>query len=55
MRKDEGGSMKDEKDSVSPTEKLRDDPSPAEQEEGIPGAQNPDSEEIKDEKKPNTE
>ena len=47
--------MKNEDNDLGPTEKLRDQPTPAEQEESIPGAQNPESEEIKDEQKPNTE
>jgi hypothetical protein len=50
----------DAKDDKGPTEKLRDDAKSAAgelvpQESGVPGAQNPDSEEIKDEKGPNTE
>jgi hypothetical protein len=47
-----------EKDSanneVGPTEKLRE-PSDSETELSVPGAQNPQSEEIKDEQNPNTE
>ncbi|HKP47142.1 MAG TPA: hypothetical protein VJT50_11125 [Pyrinomonadaceae bacterium] len=47
--------MKHDENEVGPTEKLRDQSSPAEQQEGTPGAQNPDNEEIKDEQNPNTE
>ncbi len=39
---------------VGPTEKLRE-PDKSEGELSVPGAQNPESEEIKDEKGPNTE
>jgi hypothetical protein len=39
---------------VGPTEKLRESDKP-EDELSVPGAQNPDSEEIKDEKGPNSE
>lgn len=39
---------------VGPTEKLREQDKP-EGELSVPGAQNPESEEIKDEKGPNTE
>ncbi|HEV7474760.1 MAG TPA: hypothetical protein VGN90_11975 [Pyrinomonadaceae bacterium] len=49
-----------DKDEKGPTEKLRDDEKsdagelvPADS--GVPGAQKPDNEEIKDEKSPNTE
>ena len=42
------------KNEVGPTEKLREPDKPAE-ELSVPGAQNPASEEIKDEKSPNTE
>ena len=50
----------DAKDGKGPTEKLRDEAKSAAgelvpEESGVPGAQNPDSEEIKDEKGPNTE
>ena len=47
--------MNEEQDKLGPTEKLRDHVTPAEEEEGVPGAQKPESEEIKDEQKPNTE
>jgi hypothetical protein len=40
--------------AVGPTEKLREHDKP-EGELSVPGAQNPESEEIKDEKGPNTE
>ena len=39
---------------VGPTEKLRE-PDKSESELSVPGAQNPESEEIKDEKRPNSE
>ena len=47
-------------DEKGPTEKLRDDAKSdagklIPEEAGVPGAENPESEEIKDEKKPNTE
>ena len=50
----------DARDDKGPIEKLRDDAKSAAgelvpEESGVPGAQNPDSEEIKDEKRPNTE
>jgi len=50
----------DARDGKGPTEKLRDDAKSAAgelvpEESGVPGAQNPDGEEIKDEKGPNTE
>jgi hypothetical protein len=50
----------DAKGGKGPTEKLRDDAKSAAGElvsegSGVPGAQNPDSEEIKNEKGPNTE
>jgi hypothetical protein len=50
----------DANDDKGPTEKLRDDAKSAAgelvpEESGVPGAQNPNSEEIKDEKGPNTE
>ena len=55
-RKDNEQRMDDEK---SPTEKLREQQKPRADQltpgTEIPGAQNPDSEEIKDEKSPNTE
>ena len=47
--------MSSKENEIGPTEELRDRPTPAEQEEGTPGAQNPDSEGIKDEQNPNTE
>ena len=47
--------MNNKENEIGPTEELRDQPTPAEQEEGIPGVQNPDSDEIKDEQNPNTE
>jgi hypothetical protein len=47
-------------DDKGPTERLRDDAKSdagklVPEEAGVPGAENPGSEEIKDEKKPNTE
>lgn len=59
MNEQPGGNDNDEaKDvadnEVGPTEKLRESDKP-EGELSVPGAQNPDSEEIKDEKGPNSE
>lgn len=47
-------SVEDEDDESGPTEKLRDS-NKSEIEQSVPGAQNPDSSEIKDETNPNTE
>ncbi len=57
MGDDERAEINDDK---GPTEKLRDDAKSdagklVPEESGVPGAQKPDSEEIKDEKGPNTE
>ena len=52
-------SQNDSVDDKGPTEKLRDQAKPDEEQltpgTQVPGAQDPDSEEIKDEKGPNTE
>jgi hypothetical protein len=46
--------IENEDDESGPTEKLRES-SKSETEQSVPGAQNPDNPEIKDEENPNTE
>ncbi len=47
--------MENEKNDQGPTEKLRDHGDAAEREEGVPGMEDSEANEIKEEQKPNTE